>query len=81
MLYPRIIPCLLVKDKGLVKTVKFDNAKYIGDPINGVRIFNEKEVDELIVLDIRATLEQRRPDYDLIEKLGYIRISQKLKSV
>jgi cyclase len=70
MLYPRIIPCLLVKDKGLVKTVNFKNPKYVGDPINAVRIFNEKEVDELIVLDIDATLEKREPDYNMIEHLA-----------
>ncbi|MFH1931900.1 MAG: AglZ/HisF2 family acetamidino modification protein [Pseudomonadota bacterium] len=70
MLYPRIIPCLLVKEKGLVKTVNFKNPKYIGDPINAVRIFNEKEVDELIVLDIDATLEKREPDYNVIEHLA-----------
>ncbi len=70
MLYPRIIPCLLVKDKGLVKTVNFRNPKYVGDPINAVRIFNEKEVDELIVLDIDATSEKRGPDYNMIEHLA-----------
>jgi len=70
MLYPRIIPCLLVKDKGLIKTVNFKNPKYIGDPINAVRIFNEKEVDELIVLDIDATLERRAPDFNMIENLA-----------
>jgi len=70
MLYSRIIPCLLVKDKGLVKTVNFKNPKYVGDPINAVRIFNEKEVDELIVLDIDATLEKREPDYNMIEHLA-----------
>ena len=70
MLYPRIIPCLLIKDKGLVKTVNFKKPKYIGDPINAVRIFNEKEVDELIVLDIDATLENREPDYNVIEHLA-----------
>jgi imidazole glycerol-phosphate synthase subunit HisF len=70
MLYPRIIPCLLVKDKGLVKTVNFKNPKYVGDPINAVRIFNEKEVDELIVVDIDATVEKREPDYNLIEQLA-----------
>jgi len=48
MLHPRIIPCLLVRNKGLTKTVKFKDGKYVGDPINAVRIFNEKEVDELI---------------------------------
>ncbi|MFA6148729.1 MAG: AglZ/HisF2 family acetamidino modification protein [bacterium] len=70
MLYPRIIPCLLVKDKGLVKTVNFRNPKYVGDPINAVRIFNEKEVDELIVLDIDATADNRGPDYNMVENLA-----------
>src|SRR4030042_1046395 len=70
MLYPRIIPCLLVKNKGLVKTVNFKNPKYVGDPINAVKIFNEKEVDELIVLDIDATLEQRGPDFNMIRNLA-----------
>jgi len=70
MLAPRIIPCLLVHDKGLVKTVKFKNSKYVGDPINAVKIFNEKEVDELIVLDIDATVEGKEPDYQMIENLA-----------
>lgn len=70
MLRPRIIPCLLIKDSGLVKTVKFGNPKYVGDPINAVRIFNEKEVDELIVLDIDATVKQQEPDYRLISQLA-----------
>ena len=70
MLLPRIIPCLLIKSKGLAKTIRFDNPKYIGDPINAVRIFNEKEVDELIVLDIDATVEGRGPDYKMIENLA-----------
>lgn len=70
MLYPRIIPCLLVKNKGLVKTINFKNPKYVGDPINAVKIFNEKEVDELIVLDIDATTENREPDYKMIEDLA-----------
>lgn len=70
MLYPRIIPCLLVKDKGLVKTVNFKNPKYVGDPINAVKIFNEKEVDELMVIDIDATIENREPDYVMIERLA-----------
>jgi cyclase len=60
----------LVKNKGLVKTVNFKNPKYVGDPINAVRIFNEKEVDELIVLDIDATLEKRGPDYNMVENLA-----------
>jgi cyclase len=70
MLRPRIIPCLLVKNGGLVKTVRFDNPKYVGDPINTVRIFNEKEVDELIVLDIDATTQNREPAYNLIKNLA-----------
>lgn len=70
MLRPRIIPCLLVQNGGLVKTVKFDDPKYVGDPINAVRIFNEKEVDELIVLDIDATRYGREPDYTLIRNLA-----------
>jgi cyclase len=70
MLRPRIIPCLLVKNGGLVKTVRFATPKYVGDPINAVRIFNEKEVDELIVLDIDATAQGREPDYVLIRKLA-----------
>jgi len=70
MLRPRIIPCLLVKNGGLMKTVNFKIPKYVGDPINAVRIFNEKEVDELIVLDIDATRERREPDYLMIERLA-----------
>jgi cyclase len=59
-----------VKDKGLVKTVNFKNPKYVGDPINAVRIFNEKQVDELTVLDIDASGENREPDYKMIENLA-----------
>lgn len=70
MLRPRIIPSLLVHDNGLVKTVNFKNAKYVGDPINAVRIFNEKEVDELAIFDIDATVLGKEPDYALIEKLA-----------
>lgn len=70
MLRPRIIPSLLVHEKGLTKTVKFGKGKYVGDPINAVRIFNEKEVDELIVIDIDATIENREPDYVMIKNLA-----------
>lgn len=70
MLRPRIIPCLLVQDKGLVKTVGFSESKYIGDPINAVKIFNEKGVDELIVLDIDATVRDYEPDYRMIENFA-----------
>jgi cyclase len=61
---------LLVKDKGLVKTVGFGAGKYVGDPVNAVKIFNEKEVDELIVLDIDATVRRAEPDYKLIERIA-----------
>jgi cyclase len=70
MLRSRIIPCLLVHNKGLVKTTQFKDPKYVGDPINAVKIFNEKEVDELIVLDIDATADGRGPDFDLIRNLA-----------
>ena len=70
MLRPRIIPCLLLQNNGLVKTVNFSDPKYVGDPINAVRIFNEKESDELIVIDIDATVCEREPNYELIKKLA-----------
>tara|TARA_B100000767_G_C19762533_1_gene535886 strand:+ start:1438 stop:2217 length:780 start_codon:yes stop_codon:yes gene_type:complete len=70
MLRPRIIPSLLVHKKGLVKTVGFNQSKYVGDPINAVKIFNEKEVDELIVLDIDASVENRPPDFNMIKNLA-----------
>jgi len=70
MLRPRIIPCLLVHQGGLVKTQGFKEPKYVGDPINAVKIFNEKESDELIVLDIDATVLGREPDFGLIAKLA-----------
>ena len=70
MLRPRITPCLLVHQGGLVKTVEFKNPKYVGDPINAVKIFNEKEADELIVLDIDATVNNAEPDYRMIANLA-----------
>jgi cyclase len=70
MLRARVTPCLLVQDGGLVKTTKFKNPKYVGDPINAVRIFNEKEADELIVLDIDASANDVEPDYKMIEHLA-----------
>ncbi|RQO65705.1 imidazole glycerol phosphate synthase subunit HisF [Pedobacter sp. KBW01] len=70
MLKSRITPCLLVHNKGLVKTTNFKDSKYVGDPINAVKIFNEKEVDELMVLDIDATVEGRGPDFELIKNLA-----------
>lgn len=70
MLRPRIIPSLLIQDNGLVKTVNFKNPKYVGDPINAVRIFNEKEVDELAIFDIDATAKGLEPNYSLIERIA-----------
>jgi cyclase len=70
MLRPRIIPCLLVNARGLAKTIGFSDPRYVGDPINAVRIFNEKETDELIVLDIDATLRGAEPNFKLIADLA-----------
>lgn len=65
----RIIPCLLLRGRGLYKTVKFNNPRYVGDPINAVKIFNDKGVDELTILDIGASVEDRDPDFALIESI------------
>lgn len=70
MLRPRIIPCLLIHQGGLVKTQCFKGGKYLGDPINAVKIFNEKEADELMVLDIDATRLALEPNFDLISKIS-----------
>lgn len=70
MLRPRIIPSLLIQDNGLVKTVNFKNPKYVGDPINAVKIFNEKAVDELAIFDIDATVKGFEPNYSLIERIA-----------
>jgi cyclase len=70
MLIPRLIPCLLLSKSGLVKTMRFTRPKYVGDPMNAVHIFNEKEVDELMILDIDASREERGPDFDLIGQLA-----------
>ena len=70
MLKPRLIPSLLIKNKDLIKTVRFQKPKYIGDPLNAVRIFNEKEVDEITIFDIGATTENKEPNFKLIERLS-----------
>ncbi len=70
MLKHRVIPALLLRNGGLVKTLKFKDPKYVGDPINAIRIFNEKEVDELMVLDITASKDHREPNYALIEEFA-----------
>jgi cyclase len=66
----RVIPALLIQKGGLVKSVKFKDHKYVGDPINAVKIFNEKEVDELVILDISATAEKRGPDVRKIKEIA-----------
>jgi cyclase len=70
MLNTRTIPVLLLRNGGLVKTIQFDGAKYIGDPINAVKIFNEKEVDEIVVLDISASKEKLGPNFNLLSSLA-----------
>lgn len=70
MLRSRIIPCLLMHDGGLVKTRHFKDPKYVGDPLNAVKIFNEKEVDELMILDIDATAQGRSPNVAMLKGLA-----------
>lgn len=70
MLSVRVIPCLLLRNQGLVKTVKFQHPTYVGDPINAIRIFNEKEVDELVFLDISATVEGRGPNWPILADIA-----------
>jgi len=70
MLKARVIPCLLLSGGGLYKTVKFASPKYVGDPVNAVKIFNEKEVDELLLFDINAAKEGRGPNFALIEDIA-----------
>ena len=70
MLRSRIIPCLLIHNNGLYKSVNFKNYKYVGDPLNAVKIFNEKRVDELMILDIDAAKLNKEPNYDLIKKIA-----------
>src|ERR1700748_2485306 len=66
----RIIPVLLIQNGGLVKSIRFKDHKYVGDPINAIKIFNEKEVDEIVVLDISASAEKRSPDIARIRDLA-----------
>lgn len=70
MYRPRVIPVLLLQNKGLVKSVKFKDFRYIGDPINAVRIFNELKADELAFIDILATKEKRTISIDFVKKVG-----------
>ena len=68
--FNRVVPCLLLQDGGLVKTVRFGQPRYVGDPINAVRIFNDKYVDELVLLDIEASRKGAEPNYDLIGRIA-----------
>lgn len=70
MFLPRLIPVLLLKGKGLVKTIKFGAPRYIGDPINAVKIFNDLKADELIFLDITASKEDRSINFNLVKDIG-----------
>tara|TARA_B100000989_G_scaffold298655_1_gene288957 strand:- start:1732 stop:2487 length:756 start_codon:yes stop_codon:yes gene_type:complete len=70
MLLPRIIPCLLLSKHDLVKTINFSNPSYVGDPINTVKIFNEKKADELFLLEIKATVDKYEPNFELIKKIA-----------
>ncbi|MCH8332207.1 MAG: imidazole glycerol phosphate synthase subunit HisF, partial [Bacteroidetes bacterium] len=70
MLKTRVIPCLLLKGEGLVKTIKFKNPTYVGDPINAVRLFNEMDAHEILFLDINATKEKKSPPLDYIAQLS-----------
>ncbi len=70
MLRPRIIPCLLINNEDVVKTTKFENQIYIGDPLNIVRLFNEKKSDEILIIDIIASLQKRSPNFKLIENIA-----------
>lgn len=65
-----MIPCLLLEDDGLVKTVRYGDPRYVGDPVNVINLFNRFEVDEITLLDIRATVDGREPPYELIEHLA-----------
>ena len=78
MLRSRLIPFLLLHKGALYKTINFKSHKYIGDPINAVKIFNEKLVDELIITDIDATVKNVEPNYSLIEKLARVGASVSL---
>ncbi|QDQ25724.1 glycosyl amidation-associated protein WbuZ [Chitinimonas arctica] len=70
MLRIRVIPCLLLKGRGLVKTTRFKDPQYIGDPINAIKIFNDKEVDELVLLDVLASVEGKGPNFEVIEEIA-----------
>lgn len=67
---PRLMPCLLLRGRSLVKTTRFKDPRYVGDPTTAVQIFNEKEVDEVVILDITATVDGKTPNFGMIEDLA-----------
>lgn len=67
---PRIIPVLLMDDRDLIKTINFKNRTYLGDPVNAVKIFNRKGIDELAILDIGATRNNREPDFEILKDIA-----------
>lgn len=67
---PRVIPVLLIDDRDLIKTVNFKERTYLGDPVNAVKIFNGKKVDELVILDIAASKKNREPDFELLKEIA-----------
>ena len=67
---PRVIPVLLIDDRDLVKTINFKNSTYLGDPVNAVKIFNRKGIDELSILDISATKRGVAPDFEILQDIG-----------
>ena len=67
---PRIIPVLLIDDRDLIKTVQFKNPVYLGDPVNAVKIFNRKRIDEMVILDISAARRNTEPDFELLEDIS-----------
>ncbi len=70
MIFSRVIPCLSIMDGGLVKTIQFKHPSYVGDPINAIKIFNDKEVDELVLLDISASKNKTTPNFQLIKEIA-----------
>jgi cyclase len=70
MIFSRVIPCLSIMDDGLVKTIQFNQPSYVGDPINAIKIFNDKEVDELVLLDITASKNRTTPNFQLIKEIA-----------
>ena len=72
MLRPRIIPCILIDSGDVIKTIRFNENIYIGDPLNTVRLFNEKKADEILIIDISATRDKKKPNFKLIQNIAEV---------